>query len=94
MKGRRTIFKNEKCQMEGRRTIFKDKKCQMEERRTIFKNEKCQMEGRRTIFLTQEGVTAEGGKGWRRMTKQEATPKRNRPRRRKHLGRLYVHAIA
>ncbi len=108
MGGRRTIFKDEKCQMEGRRTIFKDEKCQMEGRRTIFKGEKCQMggrrtilkdkksqmEGRRTIFLPQEGVTAEGGKGWSRMTKQEATPKRNRPRRRKHLGRLYVHAIA
>ena len=48
--------------MEGRRTIFKDKKCQMEGRRTIFKGEKCQMEGRRTIFLPQEGVTAEEGK--------------------------------
>ena len=48
--------------MGGRRTIFKDKKCQMEGRRTIFKDEKCQMEGRRTIFLPQEGVTAEEGK--------------------------------
>ena len=48
--------------MRGRRTIFKDKKCQMEGRRTIFKDEKCQMEGRRTIFLPQEGVTAEEGK--------------------------------
>ena len=59
-----------------------------------FQGRKMSDGGKKDNFSATGGGDSRRGKGWSRMTKQEATPKRNRPRRRKHLGRLYVHAIA